>query len=552
MKRLVSVSIAVVVLLGAALCVRAATADHETFTGTAARTGTYKRPLLDVDGKRYELKASDRADPSAAEMLVKFSQGDTGTYAVVGTQGTVNRNDGILVDRITLVAKPVPSAAVAAPARDAVPVIESVAGPTQPAVTSSVVTVEADRYTVYDYDDLTTRNHRVVVPEGLKTVRGLLVNACYSGGDSRSDWTFCEYYRQFMHLHGFAYVGCTSTAGTPRTGPRTDESETPAARHRAIFQAFEASTQVIATASGHPELVDAPYAGVGFSAGGGFAFYLMVYAPDKTIAAVSYAAPYIFKRRLTAPPNPAVLNVPSICITGELEYFNAPFAPDVDSSTGPARIDEVFLPYRPKGAMYAWLERQGIGHVYDENRQDVLGMPFLDAAVRARYPKDGDVTQGPIKLLPFDPAAGWVADHTTWKSGLTQIQPAREFKGDLGRSSWLPNEDLAFIYRAYATYDNPLTIVSPGPCGPGTPSWDPGSDVPIVVDSSRFPNWRSLQFYDGARRIAEVTRGPPRTTATNLSPGYHVFSALATDASGTIRSSNPVMVVVRTQVTSQH
>jgi hypothetical protein len=29
-------------------------AENETFTGTAARTGTYKRPLLLVDGKRYE------------------------------------------------------------------------------------------------------------------------------------------------------------------------------------------------------------------------------------------------------------------------------------------------------------------------------------------------------------------------------------------------------------------------------------------------------------------------------------------------------------------
>jgi len=526
------------ILMAMALtCLAAAAfaAQSETFTGTAARTGTYKRPLLVVDGKRYELKASDKAAADVPDLLARFSQGDTGTYVVKGTRGTVNGVDGILIDSIAPAANgsATPAPAVAPPAT----------AQAKPTVTSSAVTVGDRKYAVYDYDDLATRNYRVVIPEGLKTVRGLLVNACYAGGDSRNDWTTCEYYRQFMHLHGFALVGCTSTAGPPRSVPKTDD--TPSARHRGIFQAFEDSMRVIAAASQHPELANAPYVGVGFSAGGGFAFYLMVFAPDKTIAAASYSAPYIFKRRLASPPSPAVLSVPSICITGELEHFNAPLPPDVDPSTGPARIDEVFLPYRPKGATYAWLERQGIGHEYDQNRQDVLGMPLLDAAVRARYPKDGDVTKGPIQLLPIEPAAGWIADHTTWKSGLTRICPAKEFKGDLGRSSWLQNEDIAFIYRAYATYDNPLAITSPGPCGPGTPALDPGANVPIVVDARKFPNWKELAFYDGARKLGTITAPPAQFTATNLTPGYHVFSVLGRDAQGTTRTSNPVMVIVR-------
>jgi predicted esterase len=412
-----------------------------------------------------------------------------------------------------------------------------------PAATSSVVTVGADRYLVCNYDDLATRNHTVVIPEGLKTVRGLLVNACYAGGDSRNDWKICEYYRQFMHLHGFAYVGCTATAGSPRSAPKTED--TPYARHRGIFQAFTDSMQVIATASRHPELVNAPYAGVGFSAGGGFALNLMVFDPDKTISAASYSAPYMFKRRLTSPPSDAVLSVPSICITGESEHFNAPFAPGVDPSTAPARIDEVFLPYRPKGAEYAWMERQGLGHEYDQNRQDVLGMPLLDAAVRARYPKDGDPTKGPIKLLPIDPSTGWIADNTTWKSGLTKIYPAKDFKGDLGHSSWLQNEDLAFIYRSYSTCDKPLTITSPGNCWPTVPPLDAGASAPIIVDASKFPNWKTMAFYDGAKKLAEITRGPTQFTATNLTPGYHVFSVLATDGQGTVRTADPKMVVVR-------
>lgn len=83
-----------------ALFVALYAANSETFVGTAAATGTYKRPLLVVDGKRYELEASDKADASVAERLAQISKGDSGTYTINGTRATVNKNDGILVDSI--------------------------------------------------------------------------------------------------------------------------------------------------------------------------------------------------------------------------------------------------------------------------------------------------------------------------------------------------------------------------------------------------------------------------------------------------------------------
>ncbi|MBI5831477.1 MAG: hypothetical protein HZB16_04095 [Armatimonadetes bacterium] len=66
----------------------------------------------------------------------------------------------------------------------------------------------------------------------------------------------------------------------------------------------------------------------------------------------------------------------------------------------------------------------------------------------------------------------------------------------------------------------------------------------VAADASRFPNWRTIEFYDGARRLGEVTAGPIQVTAPKLTPGYHVFSVLGTDAVGTVRTSDPVMVVV--------
>jgi hypothetical protein len=411
----------------------------------------------------------------------------------------------------------------------------SVAGQTTSTVTSSVVTVSNRRYAVYDYTDPETKKFCVVIPEGLKTVRGLLVECNYAGGDSRGDWTFCTYYREFMHLHDF---GLVASAG-----------DIP---HVKAFQAFRNCLQMVSVASKHPELVNAPYAAVGFSAGGGFASTLMTMDPERTITAGIIEARYNFTAFL--PPNPppsaavldAVLAIPSVLFSGG--KHNPP-----DVQTGVFKmVDEVFVPFRPKGAEYAWLVLPGYGHEYAENRQDLLIMPLMDLAVRTRYPKDGDVTKGPINLLSIDPASGWVADNTTWKSGLTKIVPARQFKGDLGHSSWLQNEDIAFIYRAYATHNNPLTITSPGLCGPGTPAMDPGSNLTIAVDAGQFPNWKKLEFYDGAKKLGTATAAPAQLTATNLTAGYHVFSVLGMDAGGDIRSSNPVMVVVRSPPAAAH
>ena len=108
--------------------------------------------------------------------------------------------------------------------------------------------------------------------------------------------------------------------------------------------------------------------------------------------------------------------------------------------------------YRPQGALYGWLAVPGTGREF--NGQEVLAMPILDAAIRLHYTADGDVRKGPLKLEPIDPQSGWVADNRTWKSGLTKIAAARDFKGIhplmVGiLAVWEPGEDAP--HRAWAT-----------------------------------------------------------------------------------------------------
>jgi len=368
------------------------------------------------------------------------------------------------------------------------------------------------QYESYDYAE-PGKEYRLVVPRELKMVRGILVVCNYLGGDSRGYYAQ-NWYSEFIDLHGFAFIGSKGNNS-----------------HVESYQAFLRATKQFSIDSHHPELVNAPYATTGFSAGGGFASTLLTQDPGKVIASAPVGARINFDV-FKAPDAPAAahLGVPTCLITGELE-------------NSAKVVDPVFMPYRPRGALYSWAAVQGIGH--EMRGQEVLAMPLLDAAVRMRYPADGDVRKGPIKLRSIDVASGWVADNTTWKSGLTRILPANQFKGHLGHSSWLPDEDLAFIYRAYCTYDKPLIITSPPSGMPGgAPDCNAGSDVTIIVDASRFADWKKLTFYDGAKRLGQISVGPTRYAATNLTSGYHVFSVLGIDAQGKMRTSNPAMVVV--------
>jgi hypothetical protein len=484
MRRLSLVAIALAALIGSAVGLHAA--DSETITGTAAASGTHQRPLLLVDGKPYERKASAKADPLVAEVLAKFSKGDTGTYAVKGTRGTVNGQDGIIIESITPV--------------QAIPGAEASAVPKQPG------------YQSYDY---TEADHklRLVVPEDLAVVRGILVVGPYAGGDSR-DYHQQVWYREFLHLHDFAFLGAKDF-------------------YLHDSKVLQNALKQLAADSKHPELVHAPYAATGFSAGGGFARRLLRADPDKVIAAVIVGSTL----KLIGKPTAAHRGTPVCVINGEHEHAKG------EAGGMAAALEPVLAEHRPKGALWGWLAVPGVSH--EMVGQEVLALPILDAAVRLRYPADGDVRKGPVKLNPVDPESGWVADHTTWKRGLTAVTPAKKFKGDLAKSSWLLTEDLAYTYRAYATYDRPLKITSPQ--NDRDQVWDAGSSVTIRVDDSKFAGWSKLELYDGATKVGELTKGRAEFTVKHLKAGYHAFSVLGTDGKANTRPSNPVLVVVRSK-----
>jgi hypothetical protein len=370
---------------------------------------------------------------------------------------------------------------------------------------------DPNRYKSFEYTK-SGKTVRLVIPDSLAVVRGILVVGPYAGADSR-DYYKQVWYREFMHLHGFAFLG----------------AHWPKSPHNENFKFMNEALKQVSVDSKHPELVHAPYAATGFSAGGGFASTLLVGKPDKVIASVIVGS----RLNLTKiKPTAAHRGTPAFIINGEHE----------DKGMAPV-VEPVLAEHRPKGAIWGWMAVPGGGHEF--NGQEVLAMPMLDAAVRLRFPAEGNVRKGPVKLKRVDPRSGWVAENTTWQSGMTAITPARDFKGKVATSSWLLNKDIAFIYRAYSTHDRLLKITSPPNLSAKDLVWDAGSSVTIVVDDSRFAGWKKLELYDGAKKVGELAKGPARFTVKDLKPGYHAFSVLGTDGKANLRPSNPVLVVVR-------
>src|SRR5262249_2220738 len=248
---------------------------------------------------------------------------------------------------------------------------------------------DSRQYTSYEYSE-SGKALRLTVPDGLAVVRGILVVGPHAGGDSRELYREV-WYGEFLHLHDFAFLGAQSFSS-----------------HAENFKVMQNALKQLAVDSKHPELVHAPYVATGFSAGGGFASRLLVEDPEKVIAAVIVGSRLNLTRTT---PTAAHLGTPACIINGEHEH-------EKSETGGMANVvAPVLAASRPKGALWGWMAVPGIGH--ERDAQEVLAMPMLDAAVQLRYPTDGNVRPGPVKLKPVDPKSGWIADNSTWKSGLT-------------------------------------------------------------------------------------------------------------------------------------
>ncbi len=357
------------------------------------------------------------------------------------------------------------------------------------------------------------RGLRMWLPRSSQEVRAVLLWGNGAGGDTR-DAALTPYVQAYAAANRLAVVA------TSQFGMMIREGE---------GDVILAALRSFARQSGHPEIENAPVLFTGHSNGGQMAYEFNAWMPARVIAfTISKGGIYESYDTLS----PQALSTPAVLSAGE-----------VDEPRRVEAIRRIFDTNRPKGAPWSLIVEQGQGHTWNESVP--LYLVTMQHALDERLDTRASSLNGPVELKPVDPSRAWLADNSTWKSGITAIYPANQYPGKAKRvkeASWLIDEDAAMIYRGIATYSDPLKLALTDNHGPVY-----GSSEPLELTCTDFGAgvWKSVKVYDSAALLGEISTDHP----TLNFPGPHSLGAhgsvlVGELPDGTLRTSQPVEWVV--------
>jgi hypothetical protein len=132
------------------------------------------------------------------------------------------------------------------------------------------------------------------------------------------------------------------------------------------------------------------------------------------------------------------------------------------------------------------------------------------------------------------------------------IAPAREAKGMVA-PVWLPDEYMAWVYRAYHSAKPDLKLTAPiteyhggkrDDCGLGyTPIAKAGEAVKLVATVKG--EYKSVEFRDGDKLLGSVAAAPYELDGTKFDPGLHALIVVGVKADGSRVSSHPAFYAAK-------
>ena len=314
-------------------------------------------------------------------------------------------------------------------------------------------------------------NYTLWVPEGIETVRGVIVHQHGAGMAAAHYGAFAAYDMHWQALAkkwdcvllGPSYHvlndGDLGAAGSDYWfDPRLGSDKT-----------FVKALGDFATKTGHAELATVPWALWGHSAGAGWSDVMSTLHPERVIAVYyrSGCALVWSDRPAMFPPVTipvASYAIPRMCSTGVKEK-------------GLTRLLlATYGDYRTKGAPAGFAQDPRTGHECGDSRY--FAIPFLDACLAMRLPDKGAKTQ---TLQPVDQSHGWLAAYPG-----DMAVPASEFKGDAKQAVWLPDAAVAAAWMQYVKYGTvgdasiPPTPINVRVTGKG----DQGNEIAWDAESS--------------------------------------------------------------------
>ncbi|QEG39178.1 alkaline phosphatase D family protein [Roseimaritima ulvae] len=293
-------------------------------------------------------------------------------------------------------------------------------------------------------------NYTVWIPEGVKTLRGVIVHQHGCGeGSCKSGLTgaFDLHWQALARRHDCALLAPAYEQ------PQSADCQMWCDPRNGSAASFQQGLIDLGKQSAHPELATVPWALWGHSGGGHWAGGMVLLYPERVAAAwLRSGVPLLEanpKRSSIKPhtlPDEA-LGVPMMCNLGTKEGVTVKdgrFA-----GVWPAN-QTFFEAVRGKGGLVGVAVDPLTAH--ECGNQRYLAIPWLDACLTARLPKTADQ---PLRAMPTGDA--WLAAPT----GTTAVAAA-DFQADPLSAAWLPNQSIAQRWMQYVT-DTAVSDTTPPP-----------------------------------------------------------------------------------------
>jgi len=199
--------------------------------------------------------------------------------------------------------------------------------------------------------------------------------------------------------------------------------------------------------SGHPEISNAPMVVFGMSNGSAFSGGYASRVPRRILGWITYhpGNPRLYAR-------PELFAIPGMVVIGETDAYaglsyGTPEHPEHPEQNTLLEFERV---RRENGALTQFIVEPGVGHKHDDKNSWPIIFEFIKALINVRLPAGADPVNGAIALKQINASDGWLGEIWDSKVGGGQelkIVSYGDYKGDLGKTSWLISKEYALEWQ---------------------------------------------------------------------------------------------------------
>lgn len=278
------------------------------------------------------------------------------------------------------------------------------------------------------------------LPEGVKTVRGLIIHQHGCGGGSNKGAVTAA---DDLHWQALARKWDCGLIGPVYHQPDGTNCRMWCDPRNGSENTYLNALKELAEKSGHPEVATAPWCLWGHSGGGFWASIMQARHPERIVAIwFRSGTAYSYWQKPEDPTKER--QIPEVVLPPEAYEIPMMANPGVKEN-GDKRFNgawtgnlAMFKDYRAKGAPIGFAPDPLTSHQTGDQRYAAIA--FFDACLALRLPSQGNT------LRKVDQSKGWLAPLLGDKA-----VPAAEFAGDKALSSWLPDATFARAWTEYVS-----------------------------------------------------------------------------------------------------